>query len=133
MATLENSIYTYLLAQSSLTAYVGDRIFWPAKDPEVTEDYICYQVAIASNPSTAFGDTTTGNPLVQFDVYSMDPGRALAIGNLLVTLLHGFSGALGTGGNTVTLSSADGPMVFPDDSAEGWYHGVVDWRTEYTR
>lgn len=133
MATLEDSIYTYLLSQSSITAYVGDRIYFVDSEQDETQDYIRYGVVVPSNSPVSFSDTTTAQPLVQFDVFSQSKANALTIANLLVTALHGFSGTLGVGGNTVTTSTADGPVVIADESAPGWYHGIVDWRVEYTR
>lgn len=133
MATLEDSIYAYLLSQSAITAYVADRIYFAETAAAETQDYIRYAVVIPSNRPVSFSDTTTAQPVVQFDVFSQSKGNALAIANLLVTALHGFSGTLGTGGNTVTTSTADGPVVIADESAPGWYHGIVDWRVEYTR
>lgn len=135
MATIEDSINTYLLTQSSITAYVGSRIYCIDADQDETQDYIRYQMVIPSNEPYSFGDTNTAQPRFQFDVFSKSKANCLAIGNLLVTALNRFIGTLAVG-TIVIFSTANGPMVTRDTSSEewnGWYHGVVEWKPEYER
>jgi hypothetical protein len=136
MANIETSIYTYLLTQTAITAYVGTDIFPIDADTPPETDYIRFNVVVPRNDSVEFGDKTSAQPMIQFDVFSKRADNALAISNLLVTAFHGFSGSLGSGLNTVTTSSARGPMVIRDTSTaewNGWYHGIVEWEVEYTR
>lgn len=132
MATLEGALYTYLAADSGIAAYVGTDIYAFAAPDMIETDFIRYQIVVPSNTPQAFGDVTTAQPTLQIDIFSKDSSRALAIGNLVVTALHGFDGTLATG-ITVTTSTARGPMVMRDTSDEQWYHGIVEWDVEYTR
>ena len=132
MATLEGALYTYLAADSGIAAYVGTDIYLFAAPDLIDTDFIRYQIIAPSNIPQEFGDVTTAQPTVQLDVFSKDASRALSIGNLIVTALHGFDGTLATG-IVVTTSMARGPMVMRDTSDEQWYHGIVEWTVEYTR
>ena len=132
MATIEDAINTYLLTQSTITAYVGNDIYHCAIQENLETDYIRYQMIIASNDPVEFADKTTAQPTFQFDIFSKNDSSALAIGNALVTALHGFSGSLATGINVVT-SMARGPLIMRDGTDEQWYHGIVEWNPEYAR
>lgn len=132
MATLEDSIYSYLLTQPSITAYVGDRIYFVESEQDEVQDYIRYSIVIPSNEPYSFGTYNTARPRVQFDIFSVSKANCLAIGNYLASALNRFQGTLATGCNVI-FSRAAGPMVTRDASDETWYHGVVDWVVEYER
>lgn len=132
MATIEGSIYTYLTAQSSITAYVGLDIYHGAAPDLLETDFIRYQVIVPSNEPYAFGTTDVAQPEIQFDVFSKSDANCIAIGNLLATALNRFTGAVGTGGNNVIFARASGPMVMRDQD-EQWWHGIVYWSPEYER
>ncbi|MGV0982625.1 MAG: hypothetical protein ACOYB0_09710 [Polynucleobacter sp.] len=135
MATIEDAINTWILTQSSITAYVGTNIFHCALTPAeqgCQTDYIRYQMVIPSNEPYAFADTNTAQPMFQFDIFSKNDANCIAIGNLLATALNRFSGTLATG-LTVIHSIAAGPMVRRDSSDDEWFMGVVEWTPEYER
>jgi len=133
MATIEESINTWLLAQATITAYVGADIYHASRPQGLETDYICYEMIIPSNEPYAFGDTDTAQPSFQFSIFSKRDDSCIAIGNLLVSALNRYSGSLGTGGNVVINSIARGPMVRRDESDETWFMGIVEWEPEYDR
>jgi hypothetical protein len=131
MATIENALYNFITSQNSIAAYVGTDVY-PFAAPDLLEtDFIRYQIITPSNDPVEFSDKVTAQPTIQIDVFSKSAANCLAIGNLLVTALHGFKGTLDTG-LVVTTSFADGPMVMRD-ADEQWYHGIIYWEVEYTR
>jgi len=132
MATLEDELGTKLAATSTITSYVGSDIYFCDRAELLETDNIRYQIISPSNDPVEFGDTYTAQPTVQIDAFSKDASRALAIGNAVVSALHGFRGTLATS-IVVTLSTADGPIVSKDASDEQWYHAIVYWTVEYTR
>lgn len=133
MATIEDSINTYVLAQSSITAYIGADIYHAARPDGLETDYITYEMTVPSNEPYAFGNTNTAQPWFQFSIFSKSDARCIAIGNLLADALNRFSGSLGTSSNTVIYSISRGPMVTRDRSDEQWYMGIVEWMPEYER
>lgn len=132
MATIEDSINTYILAQSSITAYVGIDIYHCAAPDGIETDFIRYQVISPANDPYAFGNTNTAQPEIQFDIFSKNDASCLAIGNLLATALNRFSGSMGSSQSNVIYSTASGPMIMRDVD-EQWYHGIVYWTPEYER
>lgn len=133
MATIEDSIYTYLQSISTITAYVGQDIYHAARPDNLETDYITYEMIAPSNEPYAFGNTNTAQPWFQFSIFSKNDARCIAIGNLLVDALNRYSGALGSGGNVIIYSVSRGPKVSRDGSDEQWYMGVVEWEPEYER
>jgi len=132
--TLEDALTTYLLTQTSITAYTSD-IFFIDSMQDLQTDYIRFYVTGPRNDMMGFGDRTRAQPVVQLDVFSTSEVNALAICNAIFVALHGYQGTLATG-LTVVTSSASGPMVIRDTSAQewnGWYHGIVNWNVEYIR
>jgi hypothetical protein len=135
MATIEDAISTFVLTQTAITAYIGNDVYFgalPSGYEELTTDYIVYFMVSPDNTPASFGDTTTARPRFQFGIFSKNATSAIAIGNLLVTALHGFRGTLASG-IVVLTSFASGPEVNRDTSDEQWYHGIVEWEVEYTR
>lgn len=133
MAYIEDSIKTYILEQSTITAYIGDNVYHAARPDGLEVDYITYEMITPSNEPYAFANTDTAQPWFQFSIFSKNDSRAIAIGNLLVTALNRYSGALGTGGNTIIFGPARGPQVTRDRSDEQWFMGIVEWEPEYER
>lgn len=133
MATMEDSIYTYLAANTSISAYVGTDIYFAARPDGLETDYICYDLIDPSNEPYCFGTTNTAQPEFQFSVFSKNCTNCLAIGNLLATALNRYAGEVGTGGNNVIFSTAAGPMVSRDRIDPQWYMGIVTWTPEYER
>lgn len=131
MPTIEDAINTYLLTQTAITAYVGANIFHCSAPNNLEEDFIRYQTIDAENIPIEFGDKKTAQPLIQFDVFSKNDSNALAISYALVDALHGFSGSLATG-LSVIISTVTGPRVIRDQNEE-WFHGIIEWKVEYTR
>lgn len=131
MATLESELYTKLTTTAAIAAYVGTDVYFCAAPDLLETDFIRYQIASPSNEPVEFSDTYTAQPTVQIDVFSKDASRVLALGNLIVTALHGFKGTLASS-IIVTTSQADGPMIMRD-ADEQWYHGIIYWEVEYTR
>lgn len=133
MATIEESINTYILAQSSITAYIGNDLYHAARPDGLETDYITYEMTVSSNEPYAFGNTDTAQPWFQFSIFSKNDSRCIAIGNLLASALNRFSGSMGTSSSVVIYSVARGPMVTRDRSDEQWYMGIVEWYPEYER
>jgi hypothetical protein len=133
MATIEDSINTYVLAQSGITAYIGQDIYHATRPDGLDTDYICYEMTVPSNEPYAFDNTNTAQPWFQFSIFSKSDARAIAIGNLLVDALNRFTGSLGTSCNIVIYSTAKGPQVTRDTSDEQWFMGIVEWEPEYER
>jgi hypothetical protein len=157
MKTIDNSIYHWLLAQASITAFVGRDIYHGAKPDLLGTDYIVYRMESPSNEPYAFG-VDSAQPGFRFDVYSKSAASCLAIGNALATLLNRFVGYMtydtdplypsltlypsesqypfdSTGtidANNVIFSVASGPVVTRDANEQVW-HGVVYWTPEYER
>jgi hypothetical protein len=133
MATIEDSIYTYLGSIAAITAYVGQDIFHCARPKGLETDYITYEMVTPSNEPYAFGNTNTAQPWFQFSIFSKNDARCIAIGNLVVDALNRFSGSMGYLSNTVINGIARGPQVSRDRTDERWYMGIVEWEPEYER
>lgn len=131
MAYIEDSINTWLLTQTAITAYIGSDIYHAAVADSLETDHIRYQSIVPSNEPYAFGTYDTAQPQIQFDIFSKNDSNCLAIGNLLATALNRFTGTMGS--NNVIFSTASGPVVMRDTSNEQWYHGIVYWNPEYER
>jgi Na+-driven multidrug efflux pump len=129
--TIEDAIYTWMLTQTGITAYVGTDIYFGSTAEGLESDHIRYQLVSPSNEPYSFGTTNTAQPDIQFDIFSKNAASCIAIGNLLATALNRFTGAL-TSELNVIFSTASGPQV-RRDADEQWWHGMVFWTPEYER
>jgi len=94
---IEDALLTYLLANASINALVGDRIYAMHVQQEATMPCITYQ-RISTERVLTHDQTSTGLaiPRFQFDVYSFRYSEALEIAEALRDALQGYAGAMGT-------------------------------------
>lgn len=86
---MENALATYLLAQASIQALVGDRIYWVQIPQGSTRPYIILSV-VSSVPDVVFqGATGLVQSRVQFDCWGEDYYSAKNVARALDTLLNG--------------------------------------------
>ena len=117
---LEQGLYSYLSTQVTLTALVGTRIY-PMFIPQgATIPCITYQRI--STPRTPTHDTSGRgdlvNPRVQFDIWSETQKSGSDIGAVLTALLNGKVGAIGSGGNQITIRASLQETEVPDYDPE---------------
>jgi hypothetical protein len=94
VAELETSFVTDLKAQSSITAYVGQRVYEGLKAKTAREPYII--VRPGENPRESFTQTDYGGRgRITIYVYTEKVADARTIGTLVLNKYKQFSGTLG--------------------------------------
>lgn len=117
MATLEEGIVAFLIADATIHAVVADRIYpmiipQGATLPCLTYQRISTPRIVTHDSSGATGDLT--NPRFQFDGWAVTQKVAKAIADALRTVLHGKRGAMGG----VTIRAALAENEAPEYIAE---------------
>lgn len=105
--TVEQSLDTALKANATLTAIVGQRIYWIKAEQLITVPYVVYTIVSDSDEQFAFGNTNTGHALVQFDVVGDQPSHKSAL-YAIRTLLR----------NTKTIGTLTVHSVLPSQIRE---------------
>lgn len=130
MSLMRDDLRTYLLSQSTVTAYTSNIFVVPAPD-NFQEDHIRIQKIVPGNDPDSFGDTKFNSETWQIDIFSLNSDVPEELGNIIVDLLNRFQGTMS--GQDVRFSTAEGPLCEPDTTDIAWTHGVVFWRPRYHR
>lgn len=92
--TIEQALDTALKAASGVTAVFSTRIYWMNAPEEATAPYLVYYTVVDADVPLHFGNTNTGEALVQFDAVGVN--KSVKTGLYAVrTLLRGQSGTIG--------------------------------------
>jgi len=109
---IREALVTYLLAQSGVTDYVGQNIFFAKARKNVTRPYIVIYKIDSPRPGSHETSDHLAHPRFQFSVFSDTPEEAENIVEALRSALQGYSGTMGGEGG-VTVGA-----VFCDDETD---------------
>lgn len=116
MSRIDEGLYTYLVAQSGLTALVGRRI-WPQRAREATElPYVVYERAGDERPHTMGSDTAPTRTTYLFSCYGQTYDSAHDVAEQIETALNHYSGTPLAG---VVISGALCEGITDDYADEG--------------
>lgn len=94
IADIRSALRAYLLADGSISALVGTRVY-PMKMPQgVTSDSIVYQRVSNTGFHHMTGAVGLARPRLQIDCWSQSADRANALANLVKERIDGFRGDL---------------------------------------
>lgn len=109
-STIEEAVHTYALADSNITAVIGNRFFFAEAEENASLPYVYYFAVSDPHEPFAFGETASGQVRIQFTGVSADRYAALSLGNLIVDRFHLFGGTT-MDGITVESIKCTGPIV----------------------
>jgi hypothetical protein len=124
MTLIEEALRSILLADSTLSAYVGTRIY-PVQLP-----LDCVLPALAYSEVSNPYRRITGNPRFQIDIFSEDYTEAKNIRAALGSALDGYSGTV-AGCNIEIIVPLDSQDDY--DSAAGVFHIPYDFKIIYRK
>jgi len=116
---IETALITYLLAQTAIKAYVGDRIEFGRAKQSVTKPYIVITKVSSPGSHTQDGPVAIGNPHYQITSYSQAYGEAHETAALVKAALDGYQGTMGGAGGVYVFD-----CFFDDESDD--YDDTVD-------
>ena len=92
---IETALIEYLKAQTAITVYVGDRIYFGAAPQSVAKPYIVITKVSSPGEHTQDGPLAIGNPHFQIIAYSLTYAQAHQIAATVKTALDGYQGNMG--------------------------------------
>lgn len=127
MATTEENLVTFLLADSTVTAKVGNRVDFNHVPESDGTPYIFFQQQGASDaPVLDDSARTPLRPTYAIECWAMTPADAVTLKNILQGKLHLYRGTMGS--QTVKgifAEDASDEYVYAGDGGDGGYHGVA--------
>jgi hypothetical protein len=129
--SIEEAIVTKILSLTTVTAYIGARIYWmDAPQGTTTYPYIVLGTISAPNEAQSIGQKG-GQPLIQVSVWHRNKQNGLDLGNALIEGLDHFSGTVD--GYSIKYITATGPTALRDPDYDNLYQYVVNLYPEYDR
>ncbi len=139
MATLEEGIAAFLIADATIGGVVGDRIYplmipqGDAYNPHLVGPCLTYQRIstpriITHDSSGATGDLTS--PRFQFDAWGVTQKEVKAISDALRSVLHGKRGAMGGVTIRAALAETEAPEFIPDAELYRSRSDYIIWQEE---
>lgn len=95
---IEQGLMTYLLAQSGITTYVGDRIYYARADQDVEAPYIVVTKVSGVREHSHDGGTGLAHPRFQLAVFGTTYSSCKTIAAAIQAALQGYSGTMGGAG-----------------------------------
>lgn len=130
---IEQALITYLLAQSGITDYVGDRIYQVRALQNARTPYLVVTKISGVREHSHDGSSELAHPRFQFSAFSTTYNEAKNIIAAVQTALQGYSGTMG-GGSGVSVGAC-----FYENEADYYeietklFHVLADyviWHTE---
>jgi len=122
MATLEEGIVAFLIADASVGAVVDNRIYGMVMPQGATLPCLTYQRISTPRIVTHDSSGATGDlihPRFQFDAWGVTQKSVKAISDVIRKVLHGKTGAL-AGGVSIRAAIADNEEPEFDPDSELW-------------
>jgi hypothetical protein len=93
---IETAIKTHLLAQTGVTALVGDRIYYQGEVPQrATAPYLVISMISAVRVQTREINTNLARPHLQFSAFASTYGAAKNLLDAVYAVLQGYKGTMG--------------------------------------
>ena len=133
MATLEEGIVAFFIADASIGAVVDNRIY-PLRMPQgatlpcITYQRISTPRIVTHDSSGATGDLTS--PRFQFDAWGVTQKSVKAISDVIRKVLHGKTGAMGGVTIRAALADAEEPEYDPDSELYRSRSDYIIWYQE---
>ena len=108
---IETALMTYLLAQSGITDYVGQRIYFVLAPQETAKPYIVITKIDAPRVHSHDDGSQLAHPRFQLSIFSMTYGEAKNIASAIQTALQGYAGTMGDAGGV-----AVGAVFYEDEN-----------------
>ena len=135
---IETSLHSYLLAQSSITALIGDRLY-PIVIPQEGNDALKQGQSVASYKVTKprfshhlQGGAGAATANVLLAAWNLDYVESLTLANEIRLALQGFRGDLsGTEVGSTTLKTEDQNFYIIEATEDGYFVIEHDYSFEY--
>jgi hypothetical protein len=112
---IETALITYLLAQTAITAKVGNRIDPGEAKQTVAKPYIVVTKISSPGSHTQDGPVGIGNPHYQIASFSLGYGEAHEVAALVKSALNGYQGTMGGAGGVYVFD------CFCEDESDDTY------------
>ncbi|MDD4986375.1 MAG: DUF3168 domain-containing protein [Dehalococcoidales bacterium] len=109
---IEQALMTFLLAQSGITALVGDRIHFVRAPQDVAHPYLVISKVDDPGMHSHDGPVKLGDPRLQFSAFAETYGAAKLVTAAVKTALNGYKGTMGGDGGVFVGG------VFYDDETD---------------
>ncbi len=126
MADLSKAVYTFLAADSNITAQVSTRIYRDRLPQGATLPAIVYTLVTGTVEHHMENAADLSNDVYQIDIWASTRSSANSIGELVRLRLDGYYGAFGSeqvGG--VLLQSTQHISEEPVDDSDTWLHRQI--------
>jgi hypothetical protein len=128
---IEQALMTYLLAQSGITALVGQRIYFVIAPQETAKPYIVVTKIDAPEVGSHDGPAELASPRFQLSVFAVTYSAAKNISAAIKTALDGYSGTMGgAGGLHVDIPRREDENDFYEEST-GLFQVASDYIVWY--
>lgn len=122
---LYDSIATFLLAESSLTDLVGQRVYPHGKTISGALPMVTCQIPDCDVQFFLGSSTNLAKPIVRFHIVAETVLETYTISHVLINLLHNFSGSMGDDEVRVIFQGLLDPDAQPDEEViiyQRWLH-----------
>jgi len=93
---IEQGLMTYLLAQTGITSYVGERIYFVRAEQDVITPYIVITKISGVREHSHDGSSELAHPRFQITVFSTTYSSCKTIASAIQTALQGYTGTMGS-------------------------------------
>jgi len=121
---IEEGLMTYLLAQTGVTGYVGERIHFVHAPQNVTTPYIIIIKISAVREHSHDGSSELAHPRFQLSVFAGTYSGVKTVTAALQTVLQAYSGTMGSVSVDVVLYDNETDMY---EQETGLYHTALDY------
>ncbi len=129
---IEEALMTYLLADTTITAYVGERIFYAHVDwQDVETPYLVVTKISGVREHSHDGSSHLAHPRFQIAIFSTSYSSCKSIAAVIQTALQGYSGTMSSGVDVGAIFYENETDLY--DSETSLFQVITDyiiWHTE---
>jgi hypothetical protein len=114
VSVLEKAFAQHLIDHAGVGAEVADRIYFQVAPSQAARPYITYQWISGDHVHHLGGASKVGRSVLQVNAWSDVMEDALATAEAVRDALDGYTGTLGSGGNTATVQRCHLGSEFDD-------------------
>ena len=128
--SIESTLRTFLLTDSTLTGKIANRLFYAKAPQEVTKPYVVYYTLDNAKQKTMVGEDGT-SPVLTFRIVTADSLDIPIIADAIEDKIKDYTGTVG--GVKIHRIWGVGSRDFPDEGDGDFFERYDDYRVEYVR
>lgn len=129
---IEQALMTFLLAQMTIKAYVGRRIYFAQAPQNTTEPYLIVSKITGARAKSHEGNTHQASPRFQLTVFAKKYSDCKNCLAALQAVLQGYSGTMGGAGGVAVNGAFYDDETDLDPGEEGLFGVAADYIIQHS-